>query len=292
MDRPQYHQSEKFEPLIVPADGHQVQLKGPVKFDQLHNLLDSLAAAHFPDDLLTLAPALLAWENPWLLDSIRQYDYYRARLNGSFIENLNEEILFHSAFSLKIPDNTRATVLKQIIRENRIDVNIPAFRLVVINRSDTLCSCPVRVGRNETMFLEAVGHEVDLRTPIGIGTVFKVRRYPRSVNLHTGEPYVKTLRDDGRITQMPGIPSLEPKLDGKRWGKMIHATTNQATLGKAWSHGCVGLTEACMWTLYFLAPEGTALAFRYDLGARGSSPDATGLPDIYDLLKTEPQLIP
>lgn len=229
-----------------------------------------------------MAPALLAWENPWLLDTIRKSDYYRAQQNGRFIENLNEEILFHQPVKFRIPDSTRAAYLQSFIRKNRIDVNIPAFRLLVLNQSDTLCSCPIRVGRNERIFLEAIGKEVDLRTPTGLGTVVKVRRHPKSVNLHTGETYLVTRRDDGRVTTMPDIPSLEPKLDGKRWGKMIHATTNQATLGKAFSHGCIGLTEACMWTLYFLAPEGTALEFRYDLSGGRSPQDSIQLPDIYE----------
>ena len=224
---------------------------------------------------------IIAWDNPWLLDTIRSSDYYRALAKGTFVTDLDSVSLFGPGAVIRIPDSIRSIRVAGMIRENIIVLNIPQFRITILNGSDTLCSCPVRVGRNERVLLETVGHEVDLRTPVGKGKIIRVRRHPISKNLHTGEPYVQTRRDDGRITRMPDIPSLEPILDGNRWGKMIHATTNQATIGKAYSHGCVGVTEACMWTLYFLAPEGTAVEFRYDLQPGLLRGENVMLTDIY-----------
>ncbi len=259
-----------------------VLITDTIRMNSLHQFLDSLAVSYLPDTLRTLGHILLAAENPRLLNAIRSADYYRARQSsGAIIRDLDSAVALVPGTLFRIPDQEHATQMASRIRKNRIELNIPEFRIRLLNGPDTLCSCPVRVGRNERALLEVVGHEVDLRTPVGTGTIIRVRRHPVSVNLHTGEPYVITRRDDGIVTKMPDIPSFEPMLDGKRWGKMIHAATNQVTLGQPYSHGCVGVTEACMWTLYFMTPEGTAVSFRYDLEPGIQQGDSTRLPDIY-----------
>ena len=64
---------------------------------------------------------------------------------------------------------------------------------------------------------------------------------------------------------MPRIPWIEPQIDGHRFGHMIHPTTNPKTLGKAYSNGCIGTSEADAWRIYYYAPIGTKVNFRYDL---------------------------
>ena len=80
-----------------------------------------------------------------------------------------------------------------------------------------------------------------------------------------GKRYEQTKRDDGRYTKMPLIPYIEPEINGHRYGELIHPTTNPITLGKAYSNGCVGMKEADTWRLYYYAPLGTKVVFRYDL---------------------------
>jgi L,D-transpeptidase catalytic domain len=122
---------------------------------------------------------------------------------------------------------------------------------------------------------------VDLRTPIGKGEIVKIERIPVYRNPETGERYELTRRDDGRTTKMPIIPSLEPAINGIRPGKVIHATTNPQSLGKAYSHGCIGMTEANAWTIYYSAPLRTKVIYRYDLKIRDIHGDTVRLKDIY-----------
>ena len=89
--------------------------------------------------------------------------------------------------------------------------------------------------------------------------------------------------DDEHFTKMPIIPWLEPSINNIRYGAMIHPTTNPKTLGKAYSHGCVGLTEADAWKVYYNAPIGTKVIFRYDLQVLNEKGDTILLQDIYHL---------
>lgn len=98
-----------------------------------------------------------------------------------------------------------------------------------------------------------------------------------------GKRYEQTKRDDGRYTKMPLIPYIEPEIDGHRYGELIHPTTNPITLGKAYSNGCVGMKEADTWRLYYYAPVGTKIVFRYDLDIQNEEGEWIQLEDIYDL---------
>jgi L,D-transpeptidase ErfK/SrfK len=62
----------------------------------------------------------------------------------------------------------------------------------------------------------------------------------------------------------------------------MHPTTNKSTLGKAISNGCIGMSEADAWTLYYHAPLGTPVEFRYDLHVMDSAENIQNLPNIYN----------
>lgn len=224
--------------------------------------LDSIASSHLPSNLPVPGDLILVQTNPWILDTLQKTDYRLAMASGRFIEDLDQEVILPRGATLNIPDSLTAHEIAASLLATRVDIHLAEFRLRLIRKNDTLLNCPVRIGRNEEIFLEAVGREVDLRTPSGNGKIIRVWRRPKSVNLHTGETYVVTRRDDGRITRMPAIPSLEPEINGRRTGKMIHATTNPVTLGTAYSHGCVGVSEADMWFVYFNVPVGCDVVIR------------------------------
>jgi L,D-transpeptidase ErfK/SrfK len=166
-----------------------------------------------------------------------------------------------------------------------IDVNIPEFKLTLFKNGVPVYSCPVRVGRNAIEYMETVKTNVDLKTPIGTGKIVRTYRSPRFTDPHTGLTYLTTVRDDGARTLMPEIPSIQPFINGVSTGKIIHATTNQITLGKAYSHGCIGLTESDMWWVYYHAPIGTPVRFRYQLQVLNENGDTIQLKDIYGLRK-------
>ena len=257
--------------ILVPIRNYQnIVIQQVIYFNSFFTLIDSLAlSSELPSDLGVSKDLIIVSSNPWILDSLRRTDYREAALRGKFIDDLNKEPIIPAGATIRIPDSLQASLLAAELLSTRLVLNIPEFRLRLIRGADTILNCPVRVGRNEQVYLEAVGQTVDLRTPVGKGRIHRVWRTPKSVNLHTGEEYIFTRRDDNRVTKMPPIPSLEPEINHRRNGKMIHATTNPVTLGKAFSHGCVGVSEADMWTIYFNMPVGAAVEFRYDLESGG-----------------------
>ena len=80
---------------------------------------------------------------------------------------------------------------------------------------------------------------------------------------------------------MPVIPWIETEINGIRNGQMIHPTTNPETLGKAYSNGCIGVSESDAWIIYYHAPLNTALQIRYDLIILDEKGEKRELEDIY-----------
>jgi L,D-transpeptidase ErfK/SrfK len=81
---------------------------------------------------------------------------------------------------------------------------------------------------------------------------------------------------------MPVIPWIETEINGIRNGQMIHPTTNPVTLGKASSNGCIGVTEADAWIIYYHAPLNTHVQIRYDLDILDEKGKVQKLKDIYN----------
>ena len=118
--------------------------------------------------------------------------------------------------------------------------------------------------------------------PSTMGEIIRVNRKPAFYDPVTGKQFYYTKRDDHKTTLMPQIPWLEPAIDGRRLGQMIHPTTNPRTLGKAASNGCIGLSEADAWRIYVYAPVGTKVRIRYDLEeVDPKTGDTLRYPDVY-----------
>lgn len=265
------------EPPIfyTPALGREVRMKDYFPF------MDSLAA-HYTGLLgYPVTDYLLVWSNPWVVDSLAHTDYYYQKERGVFVENQREMVIFSPGISLLIPGKGMVDSLDQLSKRTSIDINIPEFKLRIMRDGQVLRECLVRVGRNDKQYLATAGRVVDLKTPTGTGSIVRVARDPYFVNPATGKRYTSTRRDDGRITRMPLIPWLEPEINGLRPGCLIHPTTNPETLGKASSHGCIGMTEKDAWHVYYAAPVGTKVVVRYDLRIINDQGDTLQLPDIY-----------
>jgi len=162
-----------------------------------------------------------------------------------------------------------------------IDLNIPEFKLRITEAGKTLYTFPVRVGQKEVKYLDMAKRDVDLQTIPGIGKIVRIERFPAFINPVDGKQYKVTKRDDGRYTKMPLVPYIEPEINGLRYGQLIHPTTNPVTLGKAYSNGCIGMNEADTWRLYYYAPVGTKVIFRYDLEIQDKEGKRIKLEDIY-----------
>lgn len=282
-----YRDTTQTQPVVAETNIRKapeiVVVAKDITMKKYFSYLDTLINKHPALSGSGLGEYVLIHHNLWILDSLRSFDYYQQKARGKFLYDLSQQVIFHQGDSLFIPDSISVANLVKRLKSTSIDLNIPEFKLRVIQNDDTILSFPVRVGRNSEEYLEFVGQVVNLRTPRGTGAIVNVLRTPVLYNLETGEKYERTKRDDGKYTVMPVIPSLEPEINGVRHGSMFHATTNIKTVGKAISHGCIGMSEADAWSLYYHAPIGTKVNFRYDLNIINAQGDSVRLRNIYQI---------
>ncbi len=265
--------------IVDPKDETHTRflVRRDVRMDTYFESLDSICAEIDTLFHVSLNEYELVHANMWMLDSLVAQDYYIAQDHGIFILDQRQCVILKRGDSLHIPSQVEIDSIDDMLRRVYVDVNIPEFRLRIVMDDQVIHLCPIRVGKNERAFLATAGHEVDLRTPVGEGSIIRIERDPLYMNPVDGHRYTRTRRDDGRYTKLPRIPFLEPIIDGRRTGTLLHPTTNRSTLGKAVSNGCVGMSEADAWRVYYYAPLGTRVIFRYDLdtGRQGE------LRDIY-----------
>jgi L,D-transpeptidase ErfK/SrfK len=245
------------------------------------DFIDSLVC--FYDTLLPqpINEHLIIRNNPWVIDSLEATDYYRLAEKG--VINLDQKKLriFGPGNYLVIPDESAVDSLNRLFEETYLDINIPEYVLRIMEGEQVVRKLSVRVGRNERKYLAMAGRVVDLRTITGEGSIVRHSRDPAFINPSNNHYYHVTRRDDGVVTAMPRIPWLEPEINGKRLGQLIHPTTNIETLGRAYSNGCIGTSEADAWRLYYYAPLGTRMVIRYDLEVVNEEGDTLQLRDIY-----------
>jgi lipoprotein-anchoring transpeptidase ErfK/SrfK len=279
--------------LQIPSDTATPQrsiiIESDISMRHYFEAMDSICASVDSVYNVSINEYELVHANPWIIDTIMAQDYYIAKSRGVIIDNQKEQVALHAGAALRIPTQAASDSIRQMLRTITIDVNIPEYTLRVVAPDTVLHECPVRVGKNERKYLALAHHEVNLRTPIGEGTIIRIERNPLYINPVDGKRYKRTRRDDGRYTQLPRIPFLEPEINRIRSGALIHPTTNLSTLGKAVSNGCVGLSEADAWFVYYYAPLGTAVRFRYDLEVPDKAGKTILLRDIYDQKGSENQ---
>lgn len=246
------------------------------------DFMDTLVAKY--DSLMPffLSEHLIVRANPWIIDTLENTDYYRLMKLGIFNEDNRDLIILKKGDTLHIPSLGCAEEILEKFEKTVLDLNIPEYKLRIIEGMDTLYTFPARVGRNKEKFLALAKRVVSLQTKPGTGKIIRIKRNPTFINPSDGERFTHTKRDDGRTTLMPQTPWLEPELDGHRYGHLIHPTTNPKTLSKAYSNGCVGVREADIWRIYYHAPVGTKVVFRYDLIVKDEKGDTVKLKNIYD----------
>ncbi len=240
----------------------------------------------------TLSENLLLRANPWILDTLVNTDYYHQMSLGNFVYDQKKMRVLKRGDTLLIPGPKTAASLLEKMAKTSLDINIPAFELRILEGDSVLHIVPVRVGKKQKKYLEAAGHRVDLRTRTGSGEIIRVNRYPIFIDPVTGERFKFTKRDDHQTTLMPQIPWLEPAINGQRYGQMIHPTTNPRTLGKSASNGCIGVSEADAWRIYFYAPLGTKVTIRYELQEINAQGDTLRYEDIYQLWRAGKRPVP
>ncbi|MBC8766741.1 L,D-transpeptidase [Arenibacter sp. BSSL-BM3] len=243
--------------------------------------MDSLANKN--DSLVpyTLSEHTLVRANPWIMDTLANTDYYRQMARGSFVYDQRKMIVLKANDSLLIPDADAGQNLIRNIENTWIDVNIPEYKLRIYQDSLLLYTFPIRVGQHRKRYLAMGDRVTDLRTKTGKGKIVRLERNPNFYNPVTGKRFYVTKRDDKKTTIMPIIPWIETEINGIRNGQMIHPTTNPVSLGKAYSNGCIGVTEADAWIIYYHAPLNTPIQIRYDLTILDDNGEKQELEDIY-----------
>ncbi|MCB0548628.1 MAG: L,D-transpeptidase [Phaeodactylibacter sp.] len=267
---------------LPEAPARVLILERNVKIRDYFAFLDSIVACEDTLVPYPLTEHLLVRANPWIIDSLANTDYYRMMERDSFVYDQESLVILRRGDTLLLPGPEKAGELLERMAATLVDVNIPEFRLRVIEAGDTLYTFPVRVGRNQRKYLALAGTAVDLRTRPGKGKIVRASRYPLFLDPSTGQRFTHTRRDDGRTTLMPLIPWIEPELDGHRYGQLIHPTTNPKTLNKAYSNGCIGIKEADAWYVYYYAPVGTSVHVHYNLTIWGEDGEKITLKDIYN----------
>ena len=252
-----------------------------VKVEDYFQFLDSLVQKYDSVTPYHLTEHLLVRANPWIIDSLKNTDYYKMKSRNVFVYNQKKLVALPQGASIIIPDSTTAVAINNSMKKTWIDVNIPEFKLRIYEDSKMLFEFPIRVGQNEKKYLKMADRIVDLKTKTGIGKVVNHIKNPRYVNPVNNHEYFVTKRDDNKVTKLPQIPFLETEINGIRDGQLIHPTTNPETLGKAYSNGCIGTKESDAWVIYYYAPINTKIVIRYDLKVIDKNGSDKILKDIY-----------
>jgi hypothetical protein len=258
-------------------------VENDVKIKEYFPYIDSIC--QFLDAFVpySLDEHLLVRHNAWLIDAFQNTDYYRIKKEGISVYDQSNLVILHSGDTLFIPNEEEAQTLLEARKNTLIDVNIPEFRLKILENGTIIQSIPIRVGQNGSRFMAAVGKEVDMRTHTGKGEIAVLHRDIVHIDPVSADTLFHTKRDDGVTTRFPVIPWIEPRINNQLYGQWIHPTTNPRTLEKAYSNGCMGMREADAWLVYFYAPVGTEIRIRYDLEAGNIGGDIVKFEDIYGM---------
>lgn len=259
----------------------QIQVAKDVPIRSYFKWMDSIVAVHNASHHYVIDEYDIVHFNPWIIDTLANTDYYYLMEKGIFNEDSQALIALKEGQMIFIPDSLQTQEIKTQLSKTHLEMNIPEFSLQIIQDEKELYSFPVRVGKNNTRYLAMAGREVDMRTKPGEGEIVRVNKNPAFINPQNNKRYYTTQRDDGNRTSLPAIPWLEPAIDGVRIGQLIHPTTNLETLGKAVSNGCIGLREADAWIVYYYAPLGTRVHFKYELEGKNEKGETIKFENIY-----------
>ena len=267
--------------LIKSTALSSLVIEKPVTIENYFQFLDSIVQKYDSLTSYNLNEHLLVRANPWIIENLKNTDYYILKAKDSFVYNQKKMIVFRKGDLIVLPDSIKAHEILQAFKKTYIDINIPEYKLRIIEGSTELYKFPIRVGRPEWKYLKMADRIIDLKTKIGSGYIINQVRNPDYYNPVNGHQYFVTRRDDNKITAMPQIPFIETEINGIRNGQLIHPTTNPITLEKAYSNGCIGTKEADAWVIYYYAPIDTKIIIRYNLSIEDENGNELILKDIY-----------
>ena len=272
----------KNKDITKPYSLSPIAIDKSVTIETYFQFIDSIVQKYAALTSYNLTEHLLVRANPWIIENLKNTDYYIMKARDSFVYNQKKMIVFRKGDVIVLPDSIKAQDILEAFKKTYIDINIPEYKLRIIEDSTELYKFSIRVGRPEWKYLKMADRIVDLKTKTGNGYIINHVKNPDYFNPVDGHQYFVTTRDDNKITALPQIPFLETEINGMRNGQLIHPTTNPITLEKAYSNGCIGTKEADAWVIYYYAPVGTKIAIRYDLNIKDSLGENRVLKDIYN----------
>ena len=268
--------------LFSNISSKKIKIEKDITVENYFQFLDSIVTKHDSLTPYKLTEHLLVRANQWIINRLKNTDYYVMKEKDSFVYNQKKMIILRKGDKLIVPNSKLANKILSSFKNTKIDVNIPEFKLRIFENSKELFKFPIRVGRDEKKYLKMAGRVLDLKTKTGKGKIVKYERFPDFYNPASGHQYYVTKRDDNKVTKLPQIPFIETEINGLRYGQLIHPTTNPNTLGKAYSNGCIGSKEGHAWIIYYYAPINTKITIRYDLRVKDSvNGNTISLKDIY-----------
>lgn len=252
-----------------------------IQVKQYFQYIDSIVANHNAVNSYKISEHILVRNNPWIIDTLQNTDYYRMKARDSFVYDQKTMIVLPKGAVIKIPDSINTSKIRNAFKNTTIDVNIPEFKLRIFENSKKLYEFPIRVGRNEKKYLKMSGRITNLKTITGYGKIVRHIRNPDYYNPVNSQRYYVTRRDDNIVTKLPQIPFIETEINGLRNGQLIHPTTNPNTLGRPYSNGCIGTKESDAWVIYYYSPIDTIIIIRYNLYIEDENGCEITLKDIY-----------
>lgn len=266
------------EEKLLPIE---VAVNKDVPIHSYFKWMDSIVEKHNESHNYSIDEYIIVHHNKWIMDTLANTDYYYLMDKGIFNEDSHSLIALNKDRILNIPDSLETQSIRTQLSNTHLELNIPEYRLRIIQDGKELYKFPVRVGKVGKRYMEMAKGTVDMRTKTGVGEIIRVNKEPILANPVDNKKYEMTNRDDGKRTTLPAIPWLEPSIDGRSVGQLIHPTTNLETLGKASSNGCIGLRESHAWIVYYYAPLGTKVVSKYELTGKNDLGETVQFEDIY-----------
>ncbi|WNH10624.1 L,D-transpeptidase [Thalassobellus suaedae] len=154
----------------------------PITIEHYFQFLDSIVNKYDSVTSYKLSEHLLVRANSWIIDTLKNTDYYIMKARDSFIYNQKKMIVIPKGTYITIPDSTTAIKLLNSFKKTTIDINIPEFKLRIYEDLIKLYEFPIRVGRNENKYLKMAGRVLDLKTKTGSGFIVRHVRNPSYYN--------------------------------------------------------------------------------------------------------------
>lgn len=266
---------------IITSVPIEININKDVPIKSYFKWMDSIVAEHNANHNYLIDEYIIVHNNSWIIDTLANTDYYYLQEKGIFSEDPQSLLALTKNQVLAIPDSTQTQKLREDLSNTHLELNIPEYRLRIIQNDKELYKFPVRVGKTGAKYMAMAKRKVDMRTMPGIGEIIRVNKDPIYMNPVDNKKYEKTNRDDGKRTGLPAIPWLEPAINGRSVGQLIHPTTNLVTLEKTASNGCIGLRESDAWITYYYAPMGTKVVIKYELEGKNEQGETVQFEDIY-----------